>query len=264
MIPLILSILALFSGVSIYPVIRKHASLLSFFDAFALIALLGLTLLHLIPHSVEHGGIPGIIAVLVGIGVPTIIHRFQHGAHHDSEKHHGHRANAILLGIVFIGLIIHTILDGIGLSMAGTQTEMGQMLGLGVLFHRLPVGIFLSLVLVPQIGLKKTWAVASAFVVSTLVGFILGHFALADASLAMLYVIQGLIAGALLHIIFHNVSIEGQNESQWPKGIGAMAGFAALAIVEWVAPEHGHAHGSVLDTWISYLGQAAPNINKFT
>ena len=253
MIPLILSILALFSGVCIYPVIKKHASLLSFFDAFALLALLGLTLLHLIPHSAENGGIFGVIAVLFGIGIPTLLHHLQHG-----KDDHEHHSNRILLIIVFIGIIIHTLLDGIGLSMSGTQTEMGSMLGLGVLFHRLPVGIFLSLILVPRIGLKKTWAIAGAFAISTLIGFFLGHFALPGAGLTILYIIQGLIAGALLHIILHNVAIEGHHESHLPKGLGAMAGFAALAIVEYVAPEPGHNHGSVLDIWITYLAQAAP------
>ncbi|GEM_PF-2437536 len=253
MLPLILSILALFSGVCIYPVIKKNASLLSFFDAFALIALLGLTLLHLIPHSAENGGIPGVIAVLIGIGIPTLLHHLQH-----NSDEHEHKTNGILLIIVFVGIIIHTLLDGIGLSMSGTQTDMGQMLGLGVLFHRLPVGIFLSLVLVPQIGLKKTWAIVIAFAISTLIGFLLGHFALPGAGLAILYIIQGIIAGALLHIILHNVAIEGHNESHWPKGIGALAGFVTLAIVEWIAPESGHDHGSVLDIWITYLAQAAP------
>ncbi|MBO4351006.1 MAG: hypothetical protein J6A01_08685 [Proteobacteria bacterium] len=253
MLPLILSILALFSGVCIYPVIKRHASLLSFFDAFALLALLGLTLLHLIPHSAENGGILGVIAVLVGIGIPTLLHHLQH-----SREEHEHKTNGILLIIVFIGIIIHTLLDGIGLSMSGTQTDMGQMLGLGVLFHRLPVGIFLSLVLVPQIGLKKTWAIAGAFAISTLVGFLLGHFALPSAGLTILYIVQGLIAGALLHIILHNVAIEGHNESHWPKGLGALAGFVTLAIVEWIAPESGHHHDSVFDIWITYLAQAAP------
>lgn len=261
MISLVLSIIALFTGVAIYPFVKRHASLLSFFDAFALVSLLGLTLMHLIPHSVENGGIAGMISVLVGCGIPALLHHFQHHDHdeaHDTGEDHGHRAQGILLILVFVGVIIHTLLDGIGLSMANTESEMGAILGIGVLFHRLPVGIFLSLMLVPRIGLKKSWAVAGAFAVSTLAGFLLGHFALPGAGIRILYIVQGLIAGALLHIVFHNVSVEGHQESHWPKGIGALAGFAALAIVEWVAPEHGHDHGSVLDTWLAYLGHAAP------
>ncbi len=270
MLLLVLSILALFIGVGIYPIIKKFPASLSFFDAFVLISLVGLTMLHLIPHSIENAGIPGVLAVALGLGVPSLLHKYQH--HHEHDAHHTHddhqnakdshhntaNSGLILLIIIFIGVIIHTLLDGIGLSMSSMDNDMGQMLGLGVLFHRLPIGIFLSIILVPRIGLKKTWAVVIALATSTCLGFVLGHYTLPSAGLTILYLFQGLIAGSLLHVIFHNISIEGHNDSKWPKGLGALAGLGTLAIVEWIAPVHGHEYFSILDIWIDYLFLSAP------
>ena len=265
MIQLLLSILALVVGVGIYPVIKRRTSLLSFFDAFVLIAIPGLTLLHLIPHSIENAGIAGLIAVCFGFGIPAVFHHNHHHHHHDDESHHdetpahaGH--HTLLLVIACLGVIIHTILDGIGLSMTSGSNDAlnahGQLLALGVLFHRLPVGIFIGLVLVPMIGFAKTFGVAVIFSVSTCIGFILGHFALPHAGLTFLYVFQGLIAGTLLHIIFHNVSTGHQKPLA--NGLGALFGIAALVVIEKVAPVHAHEHGSVLDTWLDYLMRIAP------
>ena len=267
MLLLLLSILALFIGIGIYPVIRKFPASLSFFDAFVLISIIGLTMLHLIPHSVENGGIWGLLAVAVGLTVPAILHKLQHhtseSEHHDTEHaehphHHNERKSGlILIIIVFFGFIIHTILDGIGLSMTAVD-DMGNMLALGVLFHRLPVGIFLSMILVPRLGLKKTWAIIIALAATTSLGFVLGHYTLPSAGLIILNVVQGLIAGTLLHVVFHNISVEGRADSKISKGIGALAGFGALAVIEWIAPVHGHEHASMLDSWCECLINAAP------
>ena len=264
MIQLILSILALLIGVAIYPFARKRPSLLSFLDAFAILTIIGLTFLHLIPHTVEHAGMTGIISILIGFGLPTLLHLSHHHHHSDDNNH-----SSLLLIIVGIGVIIHTILDGIGLSMSDhsirSMGSSGTMLGLGVLFHRLPVGIFLSMILVPRIGLKKTWAVAITFAVTTFIGYILGHLAISHLGMTLMYAVQGLIAGALLHIVFHNVSPDGRHQKSWPKGLGAFAGIAALFIIEWFAPADHHDHLSMFETpisiselWINQLLFTAP------
>ena len=267
MIQLLLSILALVVGVGVYPVIKRRSSLLSFFDAFVLIAIPGLTLLHLIPHSIENAGIAGFFAVCLGFGIPGIFHHMQHHHHHEhgEDSHHdetpahcGH--HTLLLAIAFFGVIIHTILDGIGLSMTSGSNDAlnahGQLLALGVLFHRLPIGIFIGLVMVPMIGFAKTFGVAVLFSATTCIGFVLGHFALPHAGLTFLYLFQGLIAGTLLHIIFHNV--QTGHKMPLANGLGALFGIAALVVIEKVAPVHAHEHESVLDTWLDYLMQFAP------
>ena len=257
MLVLILSILALFVGVGIYPIIKSRPSLISFFDAFVLISVIGLTLLHLIPHSVEGSGLWGVLAVCIGFGVPVMLHKLPHG--HDDNA--DNKISQVLLFVALTGIITHTLLDGIGLSMGhvhDAEPSSSLMLGLGVLFHRLPVGLFLGMMLIPRMGYARATGIAAAMAAATVLGFVLGHFALPMASLTLLNVVQGLIAGTLLHVIFHNVTLQGRSESPWPKGIGALVGIAVLALIEILMPAHEHTHASVLETWIQYLFQAAP------
>ena len=259
MLVLILSILALFVGVGIYPLVKSKPSLISFFDAFVLISVIGLTLMHLIPHSVEGAGLWGVLAVCVGFGVPMLMHKFPHFHPHEGESES--KLTQVLLIIALIGVITHTLLDGMGLSMMhveDTAHANRMMLGLGVLFHRLPVGMFLGMMLIPRMGYKRAIGIATAMAVATALGFILGHFALPMASLTLLNAIQGLISGTLLHVIFHNVSLQGRSESPWPKGLGALFGLVTLVLIELLMPRHGESHTSVLENWVNYLWHAAP------
>ena len=286
MISLIFSVLALFLGVGLYPVIKRRPSWLSFFDAFVFVSITGLTLFHLIPHSVENAGMLGVLALGVGLGVPVFLHRSRffghsrlhgmHGGHEGEDAEdaeasggegcggHAVRGKAILL-VAFVGVCVHTLLDGIGLSMSsmdGDGASVGKLVGLGILFHRMPVGFFLSLLLVPMIGLRKTWGVVLSLALTTVVGFLLGHYAVPHAGIVFLNILQGVIAGSLLHIIFHNTSVGGACEFKYAKGLGAIVGIGAFAFVTWGAPVHaGHGeggHGDVMSTWLSLILEAAP------
>lgn len=273
MIQLILSICALFIGVGLWSVIRRRPSWLTFFDSFVLVSIVGLTAFHLIPHSIENSGIWGVVAVIVGFGVPALMHRMQghaHG-HGDHDAHDAHHTDAetsedrgltiqkVLLAVAFIGVCIHTLLDGIGLSMSSVEGNgAGSMLGLSVLLHRLPVGLFIGMMLVPRVGIKKTLVVVGSFAAATIVGYVLGHYALPHMGLVVLNILQGLIAGTLLHVVFHNVSVGGAQEFKYAKGLGALLGMVAFGFITWIVPIHEEAHASPLDVWVSMLMHVSP------
>lgn len=270
MIQLIFSIFALFAGVALCAQIQKRPSWLSFFDAFVVVSIVGLVLFHIIPHTLEDSGLSGMAAIAVGFGIPALMHRrthrHEHGAHCDGshEKNRERKrsfAQTAMMIAVIAGMCAHTVLDGIGLSMSdmsGDAAPTGNLLGISVLFHRLPVGFFLSLMLAPRIGTKKTWGVAAVMALSTSIGFGLGHFALPRMGMAILYIVQGLIAGMLLHVVFHNVSVGGVREFRYAKGLGAFAGMAAFAFMTYIVPVHKHDHASPLDLWIGFFYDAAP------
>ncbi len=270
MLQLILSIFALFVGVALCAQIQKRPSWLSFFDAFVVVSIVGLVLFHIIPHTLEDSGLSGMAAIAVGFGIPAIMHRrthrHEHGAHCDgsheknSRRKRSFAQNAMMIAVI-AGMCAHTVLDGIGLSMSdmsGDIAPTGNLLGISVLFHRLPVGFFLSLMLAPRIGTKKTWGVAAVMALSTAIGFGLGHFALPHMGMTILYIVQGLIAGMLLHVVFHNVSVGGAREFRYAKGLGAFAGIAAFAFMTLIVPVHEHHHASPLDLWIGFFYDAAP------
>ncbi|MBQ1926858.1 MAG: hypothetical protein II180_12160, partial [Proteobacteria bacterium] len=201
MIKLIISIAALYIGVLIYPFVKKHPAWLSFFDAFVLVSIIGLTLLHLIPHSIEAAGGWALLASVIGFGALSSIHLMQ-------PKHaHGHaeRGFSVILALAVVGIVIHTLLDGMALDMSSGANNFSQALGLGVLFHRLPVGIFLAMVLMPRYGKKLTLAALTGMAVSTAIGAAISHFAIPHIGMMLLNLLQALIAGMLLHVAFHNI-----------------------------------------------------------
>ena len=268
MLQLIFSILALFVGVALCASIQKRPSWLSFFDAFVVVSIVGLVLFHIVPHCLEDSGILGMATIAIGFGIPALVHqrshRHEHDANcsgeHDDEKKSKFAQYAMMAAIV-VGMCAHTILDGIGLSMSDMGDDVGaagNLLSISVLFHRLPVGVFLSLMLVPRIGTRKTWAIAATMALSTVLGYGLGHFALPHLGMTILNLVQGLIAGMLLHVVFHNVSVGGAREFRYAKGIGALLGIAAFAFMTWIVPVHAHQHASPLDLWIGLFYDAAP------
>ncbi|MBQ1265396.1 MAG: hypothetical protein IIY06_01330, partial [Proteobacteria bacterium] len=244
MIKLIISIVALYFGALIYPFVRKHPAWLSFFDAFVLVSIIGLTLLHLIPHSIEAAGGWALLASAIGFGALSSVHLMQ-------PKHahaHTQRGFSVVVVLALAGIIIHTLLDGMALDMSSGANNFSQALGLGVLFHRLPVGIFIAMLLVPRYGMKMTLAALTGMAVSTATGAAISHFAIPHLGLMVLNLLQALIAGMLLHVAFHNISVEGEGHGKkhWAisKGVGTLVGLGVLFLVDFVFPVHeGHGDG---------------------
>lgn len=244
MIQLFLSILALILGALAYPLAKRTESWLNFFDALVLVSISGLTMLHLIPHSVEALGWPAIVAALIGFGLPALFHRRSGSV----------QSTRLLEILALLGLVAHTLLDGMALYMGDMhehhhEHEAGALLSLGVLLHRLPIGFFITWLLVPKRGKKSAFVVIALMAICTVLGFVMGSFAIPQLGLSGLNLLQALIAGTLLHVVFHNVSHKSvSNDASWalPSGMGAVAGVLILVFVEFAHGGHGHEEGSAL------------------
>lgn len=79
MLFLLISIVALFAGILVMPLAQKRPTLLALMDGFVLVAIGGLVLFHILPHSIEiaHEWAAG--AGIVGLFVPLL---FERGAGH--------------------------------------------------------------------------------------------------------------------------------------------------------------------------------------
>ena len=269
MIKLVISVLALIVGASIYPFIKNKAQLLNFFDAFVFVSIVGLVLLHLVPHSIEASGTPAIIAILLGFALPMLFHlrdRFK------GEKH-SHLFKWLLM-IAFIGLGIHTFIDGLALSMDNAEhfheladehlheidhdhAEAASLLALGVMLHRLPVGIFTAWILMPKYGTRLTVSVIATMAFCTIFGFVAGHVGLPHASLNFLNILQAFVAGTLLHVVSHNATHECSSEGcthrtpAWLAPLlGSLTGFGILVFLQLSEAHHG-------GSWLAWLGAIA-------
>ncbi|MGI5828687.1 MAG: hypothetical protein ACOX8U_00755 [Bradymonadia bacterium] len=268
MLLLVLSILALIVGALAYPIAKRKASWLNFFDALVLLSISGLTLLHLIPHSVEAVGWIAALAALIGFGLPAIFH-----------KHGGASSSRLLEVLALIGLIVHTLLDGMALYMSDLHAvdlhhgatlvhddahehgHVGALLGIGVLLHRLPVGFFITWLLMPLKGKRLTWVVISVMALCTIAGFSMGQLAIPQLGVKGLNVFQALIAGTLLHVVFHNVSHDpATSKKNWAiaAGLGAIVGGLTLVFIEIFYDGHDQGGKSVLDELWSISAQMSP------
>lgn len=153
------------------------------------VAMVLLVLGHLIPESLELGGYAAILAAFFGFILVSSIERMWERSRKQASR---------LVSILAIsGLSAHALLDGWALSQGHVHGQ-GIWLAIGVLLHRLPMGIYLW----QQGGrIHRSWKwIALALVTAaTLVGYATSPW-LAPIGTG-LGILQGLVAGSLLHVL---------------------------------------------------------------
>ncbi len=251
----VISIAALALGPLIYRVAHRAQAALSFVDGFVLVAISGLILVHVIPHSMESGGLWVPLVALLGFFVPQIVEH--------TLKRAAARAHTATLILAAFGLVIHALLDGAALA-APSDAESSSELALAVVLHRLPVAITLWALLVSVIGRGLTAAVLAAIGAATVGGFVLGDTLAAAADARWLALFQALVAGSLLHVVVHRPSplpspTGGTKRGRIYGGIGALVAIALVATFsDSHLPAHdvgGHGFG---ETFIALCLETAP------
>lgn len=166
----------------------------------------------------------------------------------------GRGAGVWIAALALVGVGIHSFLDGAALAAPeaahaaeealhaaeGVEPDgeghVEDLLALGVLLHRLPVGFLMGLQLLPLLGWARTLGVAALMTVGTVFGFWMGLGSLDGLPMRELGIFQGLIAGMLLHIIFQHAP-PGM-ESAGKVRIGALGGLVGVVLLLWVGHEH--------------------------
>lgn len=247
MLLLLLSLVALALGPLLHVVGTRHRGVREGLDGFVFVSIAGLVFFHVIPEVMETTGSWAIGFAAIGLFGPLIFERYIKKL--ASEAH----ALALILGMA--GTVLHGMIDGMALS---SSTGFGA-LGLAVLVHRLPVGLAVWWLLKPQKGLKAAVAVLSAIGLATIVGYGVAEGAAAHINSFPAQCFQALVAGSLLHVVFHlshrMKPIAGGIAKHAP-GIG---GAVALAALLFLNPEHEHGH----EEGGAHPGDAAAHVESF-
>jgi hypothetical protein len=153
----------------------------------------GLVLVSLGPDAVRHGGWPAVVAGLLAVAAPF-------AAHHGGVQHgRGWVAAGMAL------LLLDATLDGAALALV--DGAVGFSLGMAVLAHRLPMGLVVfgsaqrSDGLGGWAGATLGWFAVACLMLATLLGFVAGGALTARVSDQAIGVLEGLVAGALLHVV---------------------------------------------------------------
>ena len=227
--------------------------------AFAVGAMLGGALLHLIPEAYETlGGGPRTgLLVLGGVLAFFVLEKFLHwqhqhgapeaieGATGHTHDHHGHTHGDPLATMSIVGTIAHHLIDGAVVAAAyGVSVEAGLVTTLAVAAHEVPqqIGMFGILVyagLRPARALVLNFLAGLATVPGALLVLLLGGGASGDATGLYAWLLP-VTAGSFLYVAGSDLIPELNRRHSYPAtkavgqlammvlGIGLMAALLAL------------------------------------
>ncbi len=221
MILLIISLVALLIGPLTFHFLRPNTVLLHILDGFVLVAVSGLVLFHLLPHSVALGGVGAAVAAAGGLLIPLILE------HHEPGTSRGLGFWALP---AIVGISIHAFMDGAALiSHAHGDHHTGEVLPLVVVLHRIPVGLAIWWVVRPAVGSAQALGMVALIAGMTIAGYVGAATSVQGLNLGGLAIFQALVGGLLLHIVFqHQISTAPQKRSRLGEGLGALLAVALL------------------------------------
>ena len=250
------SVLILAAVPVIYRLCRGRSQALTALDGFMFVSMGGIILLDFLPQALEDGGWPCVVFAVLGVGLPTVIERRGHRL-----GEHFHRA-ALYLGL--LGLLIHSMLDGVYLGSSGADSGL---LPLAVILHRLPVGLTVWWLVRWSRGRGAAMLLLGVLAVLTALGYFAGSGLLDDLSGRGLAWFQSLVAGSLFHVVLHRSRGAAPEEApaaagrKLPLSASGVGGFLGLALVVFLLTgEHAHSgeHGEFWNSFLALALQSAP------
>ena len=142
------SIVALLLGPVIYGWARRRPTGRQMLDGFILVTVAGIVCVYIIPEAVVTGGRIAFLFLLVGLLFPIAIEKTFREFHR--------QAHVFIVILAASGLVVHALIDGLALlpgvgtaitsNNDGTYSRLwdsifGNQLAIGVILHRLPVGM---------------------------------------------------------------------------------------------------------------------------
>ena len=188
-----LSIAALLLGPVVYTIGRRNRIVRQVLDGFIFITIAGIVTVHIIPESLAGGGNLAIAFLLLGIAFPMLLERGLHESFH--------AAHGLILAFAALGLIIHSVLDGIALL-----PSQNRDLAYAVILHRVPIGMAIWWSLRPNLGLTAAIAAFAMIIIATTASFVIGAPVVELAEASSVAWLQAFISGSLIHIVAFGVS----------------------------------------------------------
>lgn len=218
----VLSLLGLLISPALVAWTRGSRVAFAALDGATLAIIPGLVLLRLLPHLVEETGAFGLAACAGGYVLFWAI---------ESRAHR--RSTDIGVAIVLPALALHGFLDGAGLALAFQRSDLPaadtMAIGAALVFHKLPEGLFVSSVLLPTLGLRKTALRLLLLAAATLIGALSGRELLSHSPDHALHVLVALGLGVMLRMAIHRhgTALETRGE-RVASGVSFVGGLTLL------------------------------------
>jgi hypothetical protein len=258
----LLSILGLGLGPLLDRFARQKATVVPLLEGFVAATILGLVFGHILPEAVEVSGWLCLPVAVIGLAAPQVLEHRMHGS---EGGIHG-----VVAVLALAALFLHTLIDGA--ALAATRHHNAEAastaLGIGVILHRLPVGLTVWWLVRRAVGTVAALAALLAICAGTAIGFAAGEVVVEQLDTLSVALFQTFVASGLVHVVLHrSLSGEASNDLQWSgrpgqftwSGVGALIGAGVLLVV----PLSGHQaeeHLGVAATFLGYWHASAPYI----
>ena len=227
---LLATLAALSSGPLLYGWARRRPTVLAFLDGFLFVSIFGLVLLEVLPGTFSAGGRWSLPFLAIGLLGPTLLEHWISRARRE--------AHLAALALAMIGLVVHSLGDGIALSSGG-DAHVGIALPLAVAVHSIPVGLMVWWLLYPVFGRWPPLAAIVGMFAGTIAGYAWGPTLGTTLGTTGWAWFQALVAGTILHVVFGRPHLD-DGEPHAPaaphyEGFGnlcALAGLIALTALE--------------------------------
>ncbi|MEZ5963538.1 MAG: permease [Planctomycetota bacterium] len=237
---LLLSLLPLALGPFLVAWAKRARWTAVWLDAFVIVTVGGMVLLHVLPDSLDRGGLLALAAFVVGLVAPVLAEQGLTPA--------GRGTRNVALVVALLALLFHSMLDGVWLHPGHAEHDhaqgYGEILVWAVLLHRLLEGIGIWWVVPRTLGVRVAIATSLVLVVGTLLGFSVGDAMLAHAPAKAIATFEALLCGSLAHIVVHaHIPPPRPAEGSGLHVASVLGGLAGGAVM-W-ALTLGHSHGHV-------------------
>jgi zinc transporter ZupT len=218
--------------------LQGRGSLMRHMSGMAAGYLLAVTLVRVMPESVEQGGVGMTLWAVAGF---FIVHFLEHGISphfHYGEESHDHSGGAMTGILALLGLSLHSFMDGMSITAAmRSHSGLGLMVFMGVMLHRIPEGATISSIfLVRGFGTRKSITAAGILALAAILGS--AGQGILRISLGPVLALSG---GLGLYVACSDLLPEAQKEKGWKSTAGLAAGILLFLILLHVAPHHHHA-----------------------
>ena len=105
------------------------------------------------------------------------------------------------VNLTVFGLSLHSLTDGLALMIAAREEVLGGALAFGILIHRIPVGVLITVALLRDQIFAKALARLTPLILGPLVGAILGEQLLRGTFAELTDYLTAFAVGTLLHVV---------------------------------------------------------------
>jgi uncharacterized membrane protein YraQ (UPF0718 family) len=224
---LIASLLALLVAPLLDRAMRNRPTAPAALDGFVVVAISGVVLMHILPHAIEGAGWIALVAGIVGLVIPTLLHRV-------SER----RSHVIVVALVLVGLGGHAFLDGVGLAEHGLASD--RIIAWAVVLHRVPDGLAIWWLVRPKRGFAAATCLLLAIAAATVAGFHEGARVLDAANPTIMGLFQAAIGGSLLHVVLLHAPHGEGLRSRAATTASVMGAIVAIGLLYVLGLAHPH------------------------